>query len=134
MNKAFWSALGVLMIVVLVAGCATSPASSAGTGGSPFSGGSASSGAQVSSAAGQATGINVSGEGKVTVTPDTAIINVGVEAKAQSVAAARDQAATAMNAVVNSLKGNGVAEKDIKTQYLSISPYQESKSRDSIEK
>jgi uncharacterized protein YggE len=56
----------------------------------------------------------------VSAVPDVAILNLGVEAQADSVAKAQGQAATAMNAVVAELTRFGIAEKDIKTQYFSI--------------
>lgn len=70
----------------------------------------------------QNTGIWVTGEGKVGVVPDVAILSLGVEAQADSVAEAQRQAATAMTAVVAELDRFGVAEKDIKTQQFSIYP------------
>ena len=70
----------------------------------------------------QNTGIWVTGEGEVTVVPDVAILNLGVEAQATTVAEAQKQAAQAMNAVMDELDGQGVAEKDIKTQHYSIYP------------
>jgi len=70
----------------------------------------------------QSTGIWVTGEGKISVAPDVAILNLGVEAQADTVAKAQGQAATAMTAVVAELDRFGVAEKDIKTQYFSIAP------------
>ncbi len=68
----------------------------------------------------QQVGIWVNGEGKVTVVPDLGILQLGVEAQANTVAAAQTQATTAMNAVIAALKANGVDEKDIQTQYFSI--------------
>ncbi len=68
----------------------------------------------------QNTGIWVTGEGKVSAVPDVAILNLGVEAQADSVAKAQGQAATAMTAVVAELTRFGIAEKDIKTQYFNI--------------
>jgi uncharacterized protein YggE len=68
----------------------------------------------------QQTGIWVSGEGKVSVTPDIATISLGIEAQAATVAEAQSQAAAAMSAVMTALTDNGVAEKDIQTRYLSI--------------
>jgi uncharacterized protein YggE len=65
-------------------------------------------------------GIWVSGEGEVTVTPDIAILNLGVSAQASTVADAQSQAATAMNKVMSALTSNGVDQKDIQTQYFSI--------------
>jgi uncharacterized protein YggE len=69
----------------------------------------------------QQTGIWVSGEGKVTVTPDIATLYLGVEAKADTVAEAQSQAAEAMGNVMTALTDNGVADKDIQTQYFNIS-------------
>jgi uncharacterized protein len=68
----------------------------------------------------QQTGISVSGEGKVTVTPDIATVNLGVTAQAAKVAEAQSQAAAAMDKVVNALTSNGVAKNDIRTQYFNI--------------
>jgi uncharacterized protein YggE len=68
----------------------------------------------------QQTGIWVNGEGKVTVTPDVASVSLGVSAQAASVVEATSQAAAAMKQVIDSLKANGVADKDIQTQYYSI--------------
>ncbi len=68
----------------------------------------------------QQTGIWVNGEGKVTVVPDVATLNLGVSAQAATVAEAQTQAATAMDQVMNALTSNGVDKKDIKTQNFSI--------------
>jgi uncharacterized protein YggE len=65
-------------------------------------------------------GIWVSGSGKVSVIPDIAILRLGIEAQEMSVAEAQFQAAEAMNAVKSTLTGNGVAEKDIQTQYFNV--------------
>ncbi len=70
----------------------------------------------------QSTGIWVSGEGKVTVVPDIAILTLGVEAQADTVDQAQNEASTAMNAVVSELDSRGVADKDIQTRYFSIYP------------
>jgi uncharacterized protein YggE len=68
----------------------------------------------------QQTGIWVSGEGTVTVTPDIAILYLGIEAKADSVAEAQSQAQEAMEAVMDALTASGVDEDDIQTQYFRI--------------
>ena len=68
----------------------------------------------------QQTGISVSGNGKVTVTPDVAVIQLGIQAQAKTVADAQSQAAKAMNDVMAALTGNGVTQKDIQTQYFNI--------------
>ena len=70
----------------------------------------------------QQTGVWVSGTGVVTATPDVAILTLGVEAQETTVKAAQSEASSAMNAVVAALKTNGVADKDIQTQWYSISP------------
>lgn len=66
--------------------------------------------------------ISVSGTGEVSVVPDVAILNLGVEAQAEKVGQAMDQAAAAMDRVMATLKANGVAEDDIQTQYFNIYP------------
>lgn len=68
----------------------------------------------------QQTGIWVSGQGKVTATPDITIVSLGISAQAATVAEAQSQAATAMDKVMSALKSNGVDSKDIQTQYFSI--------------
>jgi len=70
----------------------------------------------------QNRGIWVTGEGKVTVVPDVAILNVGVEVQADSVAQAQNEASTALNAIKNELNSRGIEDKDIQTQYFNISP------------
>jgi len=69
---------------------------------------------------GQQTGLWVVGEGKVSAVPDVAIISLGIEAQAKTVAEAQNQAAGAMDRVMKALTGNGVADKDIQTQRFSI--------------
>ncbi len=68
----------------------------------------------------QQEGIWVSGSGKVSAVPDIAILRLGIEAQASSVAYAQEQANGAMNAVMSALKDSGIAEKDIQTQYFNI--------------
>ncbi len=68
----------------------------------------------------QQEGIWVSGRGVVTVTPDIAILRLGIEAQAATVAAAQSQATEAMDEIMAALTDNGIAKKDIQTQYFSI--------------
>jgi len=68
----------------------------------------------------QQQGIWVSGRGEVTVTPDIATLRLGIAAQSVSVAAAQSQAAEAMDRVMAALTDNGIAKKDIQTQYFSI--------------
>lgn len=69
----------------------------------------------------QQTGIWVTGEGTVTVTPDIATVQLGIQAQATTVADAQSQAQITMNDVMQALTDNGVAEKDIQTAYYSVS-------------
>lgn len=68
----------------------------------------------------QQNGIWVSGQGEVSVEPDIAVIRLGIESEDDSVATASDRAAAAMNDVMDTLSSNGVADKDIQTQYFNI--------------
>jgi uncharacterized protein YggE len=68
----------------------------------------------------QQEGIWVNGTGEVLAVPDVAILSLGIEAQATSVAEAQDQAAEAMADVMEALDNEGVAEKDIQTQYFNI--------------
>ena len=121
MSKYTMPIIGLVVAAGILASLCFAVGSSAstGNGGSPAIATKAVVQAQSSS---QPTGISVSGQGKVTAIPDVDIIRLGVEATAKTVSEARDQAATAMDAVINSLKANGVNAKDIQTQYLSIYP------------
>jgi uncharacterized protein YggE len=68
----------------------------------------------------QQEGISVSGSGKVSAVPDTAVLRLGIEAQESSVALAQEKANGAMNAAMSALTGSGIAEKDIQTQYFNI--------------
>ncbi len=66
--------------------------------------------------------IHVSGNGSVSGEPDIATLSLGVSVERDSVAEAREEAASAMTALIASLMANGIAEKDIITQNFSIYP------------
>jgi len=68
----------------------------------------------------QQTGLWINGEGKVEVTPDVAILTLGIEAQETSVTVAQAKASEAMDKVMQALKAQGIEEKDIQTQYFSI--------------
>jgi len=119
MKKGLLLAVGLLVAVALLGavGCASSGANA-----SPY-------GATLQSASdlqpdynSQWTGIWVSGEGKVTVVPDVAILTIGVEAQASTVQEALEEAAVAMDQVIATLRANGVAQRDIQTQWFNIYP------------
>ncbi|HXK32979.1 MAG TPA: SIMPL domain-containing protein [Dehalococcoidia bacterium] len=67
-------------------------------------------------------GITVAGEGKVSAAPDIATIALGVSTLRPTVAEARDEAAAALDAMIASMKANGVEDRDIQTANLSIYP------------
>ncbi len=66
--------------------------------------------------------ITVSGEGKVLVKPDIAIINIGVIKEDADLEKVQQNAAGIMGQLTKFLKENKVDEKDIKTTSYSISP------------
>ena len=66
--------------------------------------------------------LSVSGEGKVVLTPDIADVSLGVTVQRDKVTAARDEAGRIMQAVIAALRGLGIADADIKTTQLYVSP------------
>ncbi|MBI4216695.1 MAG: SIMPL domain-containing protein [Chloroflexi bacterium] len=70
----------------------------------------------------QQTGLWVSGTGRATTKPDIALLQLGVEARDKTVAAAQASATGAMAKVMGVLKDQGVAEKDLRTTQFSIEP------------
>jgi hypothetical protein len=67
-------------------------------------------------------GIVVSGEGKATGKPDIAQLTLGVSKLANTVEQARNDAATSLDAMIKSIRDNGVAKDDIQTLQFNISP------------
>lgn len=126
MKKGIILTLSMLLAAVLLTaglfGC--SPGNSAGTNppaGSPQTAPAQSSPSEVKvSLNNQVEGIWVSGTGKVTVTPDVATLQLGIEAQEASVGEAQAKASEAMDKVMTALTSNGVAEKDVQTQYFRI--------------
>jgi uncharacterized protein len=66
--------------------------------------------------------ITVSGSGKVTIVPDVARITLGVTVSKPTVKAVREAGAKAMNDVIAAVKALGIAESDIQTTDLNLSP------------
>lgn len=64
----------------------------------------------------------VSGLGEAMGTPDMAILSIGVDSQAPTAAAALKNNGVKMNATIAKLKARGVADKDMQTQNLSVSP------------
>ena len=66
--------------------------------------------------------IHVAGSGSIAGEPDIATLKLGVSVEKETVAEAREAAAIAMTAVLDSLKANDIAAEDIQTERFSIYP------------
>lgn len=66
--------------------------------------------------------ITVTGTGEAASAPDLAILSIGVESEGATAADALKKNAAQMNATIAQLKKSGVADKDMQTQNLSVSP------------
>lgn len=64
----------------------------------------------------------VTGEGRASAAPDMALLRLGAQAEAESAAEALDGASEAAQAILDALREAGVAEADIQTAELSLSP------------
>lgn len=67
-------------------------------------------------------GVTASGTGKVYGEPDIVVITVGVNVQRPTVQQARADASAAQQAVIDSLKDNGVQDRDIQTVQFSVYP------------
>ena len=72
------------------------------------------------SSSGPVSGIWVNGQGSASAKPDLALLNLGVEAFAGTVAEARSDGATAMEQVLDVLADQGVEDRDIQTRFFNI--------------
>jgi uncharacterized protein len=97
------SVLVVMLSVVAMTGCSSSP----GT-------------ISVSGVSTQQEGVWVTGTGEVTVVPDIFNVSLGIVASADTVADAQAAATEAMNDVMQALKDMKIADKDIQTQRFSV--------------
>jgi uncharacterized protein YggE len=68
------------------------------------------------------TRLDILAEGSVSRAPDVALISAGVVTQAATAAAAMSENASRMAATVAALKRAGVADKDIQTSSISLSP------------
>jgi uncharacterized protein len=66
--------------------------------------------------------ITVAGSGSVSVVPDRARFAFGVETRARTAAEALQQNADVMRKVIAALKTAGVADRDVQTEQVSLSP------------
>ncbi len=67
-------------------------------------------------------GILVTGEGRLSVEPDLAVLNIGIEVQSETVSQARTDAAGAMSRVVAAVKAQGLSDADIQTTSFAIRP------------
>ncbi len=127
-GRVFVVLVGLMAVALVAAGCGN------GNGGNGNNGGAGglsagqlealARGAQGLGSGGlvQGTGLHVTGSGQATAEPDLAVLHLGAEASAKSVAEARNTVALAMNGVIAVLRAQGVAETDIQTSSFSIQP------------
>jgi uncharacterized protein YggE len=66
--------------------------------------------------------LTVTGSGRVAVRPDLADLRLGVSITAPTAQAARESSASAMNAIIEGLKALGIADRDLRTSIVSVSP------------
>lgn len=66
--------------------------------------------------------VTVEGYGEVFAKPDIATFSFGVVGEAEDAATAQSKSAEAVNAIVAMLKGSGIEERDIKTEYYNLNP------------
>ncbi len=66
--------------------------------------------------------ISVSANGRVTLSPDVARASLGISVTRPTVEAARAEAGRVMAAIIAAAKAKGVAERDIRTSAISLSP------------
>jgi uncharacterized protein YggE len=64
--------------------------------------------------------VSVSGHGEVSVPPDTASINVGIDVIKPTLDEAQDVATAQATALIEALKAQGIADEDIQTDYFSV--------------
>lgn len=123
MKKGLLTVVGLLVAVALLgaAGC-FSPGDANASATVPYESSPPSTSDLLPNYTSQWMGIWVSGQGKVSVVPDVAILTLGIEAQAPTVEQAMDEAAVAMDQVMATLRANGIAETDIKTQWFNIYP------------
>ena len=110
-----------LVIVLVAVACGGSDSAA----GSPSDSGGLSTEALASVPAADedsAGGISVSGLGTAVAAPDIATLRLGVSTLGDTARGARDDAAARMTDLIDSLKDNGIADKDYHTSQFSIDP------------
>jgi len=126
--------LGAALVLLLAVACSSdnSGGGEPGTGGNvsaadlssllSATGGSEGVTRLLQSGSSSSTGIWVSGTGKASGIPDLGVISLGVESLEDTAAAARGQAAGAIDRSVSVLRRNDIDDRDIQTSHFNISP------------
>ena len=118
--------LGIVALIVMGIACssevATKPESGTGMAMEQGESGIAATALQTS---GSSSGIWVTGQASVTVEPDLVLLTIGVETTAETVAGARAEAAGAMGSILQSVRAQGLEERDVQTQSFNIWPQYE---------
>lgn len=70
--------------------------------------------------------VNINAQGESDARPDMATINVGVRTTGRTANQAMTENSRRMNALIGALRRLGIAERDIQTAYVWLSPYYES--------
>ena len=120
--------LGIIALLVLGLACANEGAMVNPESVTPETIEIAASGTEMAAATGESvagSGIWVNGQATVTVEPDLVLLNIGVEAIAETVAEARAEAAGVMDAIVEAVKAHGLEDQDVQTQSFNIWPQYE---------
>jgi len=73
--------------------------------------------------------VTVVGEATLAVTPDSAVLRVGVSTQGKTARDASDANARQMTAVLAALKEAGIAERDLRTSRLSLQPQYDNQNR-----
>ncbi|MFF4271913.1 SIMPL domain-containing protein [Streptomyces sp. NPDC001536] len=66
--------------------------------------------------------VTVTGEGSAVAEPDIAVVGAGVEATAKTTRAALDAQNEAADALLKAVRAQGIADRDIRTENVSLSP------------
>lgn len=114
-----------LAATTMLVACGTSLAQTA-----PASSGSQSMPAMNHNSIQPETTLSVSATGEVSRAPDMATITVGVQTEAETASAAMTQNAQKMDGVYTALEAAGIAERDMQTSNLSLSPRYDYSNRD----
>lgn len=70
----------------------------------------------------QPAGLRARGQGVVSARPDVAILEIGANVRRDTAGAAFERASAAVAALTDSLRANGVEERDVQTRQFNLSP------------